>query len=86
MTRPILKLFHYYHILQCICGIYDKKTKFCIYDAEYINIEDKYEDTDPICAVITRIMINIDPNQHPSDIDDFGTVADLLEKEQCHPQ
>ena len=62
--------------------VYDKKTKFCIYDAEYINIEDKYEDTDPICAVITRIMINIDPNQHPSDIDDdFGTVADLLEKE-----
>ena len=62
--------------------IYDKKTKYCIYDAEYIEHEDKYEDPETIRAVITKIKINIDPNQHPSDIaDDFGTVADLLVKE-----
>ena len=62
--------------------IYDKKTKFCIYDAEYTLIKDQFEYPDPICAVITKIKINSDPNQHPSDIeDDFGTVADLLEKE-----
>ena len=62
--------------------IYDKKTKFCIYDAEYIDYKDQYEDPEPICAVITKIKINIDPYQHPSDIaDDFGTVADLLVKE-----
>ena len=62
--------------------IYDKKTKFCIYDAEYIDYKDQYEDSEPICAVITKIKINEDPSQHPSDIeDDFGTAADLLEKE-----
>ena len=62
--------------------IYDKKTKFCIYDAEYIGYKDQSEDSEPICAVITQIKINEDPAQHPSDIeDDFGTVADLLEKE-----
>ena len=62
--------------------VYDKNTKFCIYDAEYIYIEDQFEDPDPICAAIIKLKINSDPNQHPSDFeDDLGTVADLLVKE-----
>ena len=59
--------------------IYDMNTKFCIYDAEYIDFKDQYEDPEPICAVITKITFNTNPKQHPSDIeDDFGTVRDLL--------
>ena len=62
--------------------IYDIKTKFCIYDAEYEAFEEQYEDPEPICAVVTKLRINQDSNQHPEDIDnDFGVVADLLVKE-----
>ena len=49
---------------------------------KYIDYKDQSEDPEPICAVITKIKINEDPVQHPNDIeDDFGTVADLLEKD-----
>jgi hypothetical protein len=62
--------------------IYDMKTRFCIFDAEYIDYEDHYPDQEPICAVITRIVINQDPNQHPSDIEeDFLVISDLLTKD-----
>lgn len=59
--------------------IYDRSTKFCIYDAEYINYESNYEEPDPICAIVTKMRINTDPNQHPDDIEhDFMMVGDLL--------
>ncbi|WP_034450138.1 hypothetical protein [Butyrivibrio sp. AE2032] len=62
--------------------IYDRITKFCIYDAEYIDYESQYKDPEPICAIIVKMKINKDPDQHPNDIkNDFMTVADLLEKE-----
>ncbi len=62
--------------------IYDRKTRFCIYDAEYTDFEDQVADPEPICAVIDKIRINEDPKQHPCDIeDDFCTLADLLEKD-----
>ena len=58
--------------------IYDMKSKFCIYEVKYEGLED----SEPICAVITKMRINQDPNQHPKDIeDDFKVIADLLEKE-----
>ena len=62
--------------------IYDRQTKYCVYDAEYIDLEIKQEDREPICAVITKMRINQDPNQHPEDIeDDFKVVAELLKNE-----
>ncbi len=62
--------------------IYDRKTRFCIYDAEYTNFENQFADSEPICAVIEKIRINKDPEQHPGDIeDDFCTLADLLERD-----
>ena len=62
--------------------IYDRKTKYCIFDAEYINLEAQDADPEPISAVIVKILINKDPEQHHGDIeDDFSTLADLLEKD-----
>lgn len=61
--------------------LYDKASKYCIYDAEYICHKDSGE-PDAIVAVISRIRINQDAAQYPRDIgDDFDTVADIILKE-----
>ncbi len=58
--------------------LYDKVSKYCIYDAEYIVFNDSSVD-DPIVAVVSKIRINQDSKQYPGDIeDDFEVVADTI--------
>ncbi len=57
---------------------YDKASKYCIYDAEYIYLKDS-DEADEIVAIISRIRINQAADQYPQDIgDDFEVVADLI--------
>ena len=66
---------HPHHFL-----IYERETKNCIYDLEYLDLPST-EEFNPIVAVVSKIRINRDPDKHSGDNeDDFETVAELLEK------
>ena len=61
--------------------IYNRESKYCIYDVEYMAI-DSHEEDNPIVAVVSSMRINQDPRQHSSDDkDDFDKVHDLIVKE-----
>ena len=62
--------------------IYDKKSRYCIFDGIYLKFEKETEDLledDPIVAVITEIIINQDPNQYPDlTRDSFSLFVNLI--------
>lgn len=59
--------------------IYDRETKHCIYDIEYVVFEKPYDEDNPIVAVIPKIKVNQDHEQHPIDIDDdFNKAFELI--------
>lgn len=61
--------------------IYERETKHCIYDIEYLIIT-PLEESNPIVAVISNMRIYRDPNKHMEEvIDDFSKVKDLISKE-----
>ena len=67
---------HPHHFL-----IYERETKNCIYDLEYLDLS-SLEESNPIVAVVSKIRINRDSNQHmEEDIDDFSQANNLISKD-----
>ena len=65
--------------------IYDKRSRYCLYDATYIRLretKDVCEEKDIIEAVIAEIKINKDEKQKASvEKGDFGLLCDLILKD-----
>lgn len=62
--------------------IYDKKTKYCVYDATYAYFSgqrDKTTESDPIVAVVYEMKISLnDKHYYNKAGDDFGIVMDFV--------
>lgn len=61
--------------------IYDKNSRYCVFDATYISFDKQETSPDEIVAVIYEIKINKDTEKIPIIEDDFGLLASLIEKD-----